>query len=880
MSTNTRNIFLGNNSLVNQAESSQNIKSRSIEILKFKNPFHQSYTSSKKKYISVSSAKACIFQLFRLDLHQSLPLLTHDAKIQRLSSTSNLNDSTSNNQSLNDSGFLQEDEPTISAFAKFMMVRNDINQHTPRNNRTGSRGWGFFPNYRNNPLTSRAQTMRTPRFNDDNEQGFICEFMEWIRNYSNLNFRNLINKEALNGELANIPSFIQDCLCFIEVCALKGPKVLREYMMDLILFLAVLLKIESFGCDCELEESENGREVYVFVAAKEEVLLKLAKIVKYRLKLQNENQISQRFQKFSAYGQIPPLINANLSDLQEKFVTYKDESNDAESVSLFTFTDKYKLINRIMNETLDMTLLSKRGLMITRFVLHKPLLLKEIQPTIEDLYTFKSLQSNKIKDYFSESISFYFAFLKFIKRFSILLTLVGLIVFSIRLIHHYDRFDNNYMLAIYIMYSMFLSFWSFWVAKRWERREKYLAWKWGALDSADQQVTRSHFKGKYERDEVTGRYKILKSQWVCYRFTRVFNFFITVSLILLNFLPLLIIDKLKDYLIDDLKFSNFDCEMIIGSVTSIQIYTFDYFFRLIAKKITMWENHETYQQHNDSLIIKLFSFKFVNSYLNLFYIAFFKRTNEKQCENGSCIKELSYRLFVIFATGILLNSVEIFHPLIKNWIALKKKVWFSKSKLNYSSNELICQVEKQSIIEDYDHAVKDYLELIIRMGYLIIFGTTHQLFGALVVFGIYIESRLDIYKLCTIYRRPEPLKTDSIGVWKKIFLFVAICGMFSNIGINIFTTGLVKDFSEMNKLLLFIILEHIIMLIVLVYWKSISNVPKTVMKAKKWGKIFADEKLKFETERKKKNTINENKNKSEKISFTFFNFKKHLKINL
>ena len=258
--------------------------------------------------------------------------------------------------------------------------------------------------------------------------------------------------------------------------------------------------------------------------------------------------------------------------------------------------------------------------------------------------------------------------------------------------------------------------------------------------------------------------------------------------------------------------------------------------------------------------------------MNLFYIAFFKREEEGSCENGSCIKELSYRLFVIFATGILLNLFEILFPLVKNWFVLKKKVWFGKSKLDFSSDEIICQVEKQSIIEEYDHAVKDYLELIIRMGYLIIFGTTHQLFGIIVVFGIYIESRIDIYKLCTLYRRPEPLKTDSIGVWKKIFLFVAICGMFSNISINIFTTGLLKDFSIMNKIMLFIFLEHIIILIVLVYWRNKSNVPKTVTKAKKWGKIFADQKLKSESE------VNKKKNDNLQSSFSFFNFKKHLKI--
>jgi len=40
--------------------------------------------------------------------------------------------------------------------------------------------------------------------------------------------------------------------------------------------------------------------------------------------------------------------------------------------------------------------------------------------------------------------------------------------------------------------------------------------------------------------------------------------------------------------------------------------------------MTNWENHETETIHSDNLAVKLFFFKFVNSYASLFYIAFAK----------------------------------------------------------------------------------------------------------------------------------------------------------------------------------------------------------------------------------------------------------------
>ena len=47
-------------------------------------------------------------------------------------------------------------------------------------------------------------------------------------------------------------------------------------------------------------------------------------------------------------------------------------------------------------------------------------------------------------------------------------------------------------------------------------------------------------------------------------------------------------------------------------------------YRKIAVVLTYWENHRTKTEFEDSIILKLFAFEFVNSYGNLFYLAYFR----------------------------------------------------------------------------------------------------------------------------------------------------------------------------------------------------------------------------------------------------------------
>lgn len=82
----------------------------------------------------------------------------------------------------------------------------------------------------------------------------------------------------------------------------------------------------------------------------------------------------------------------------------------------------------------------------------------------------------------------------------------------------------------------------------------------------------------------------------------------------------------------------------------------------VAALMNDWENHETETQYNDNLAVKLFLFKFVNSYSSLFYLAFVQPYNEGCPKDSSCMHLLTVQLITIFITNLCLNLVELGLP--------------------------------------------------------------------------------------------------------------------------------------------------------------------------------------------------------------------------
>ena len=90
---------------------------------------------------------------------------------------------------------------------------------------------------------------------------------------------------------------------------------------------------------------------------------------------------------------------------------------------------------------------------------------------------------------------------------------------------------------------------------------------------------------------------------------------------------------------------------ILGSIANgVTITVLNQVYSVIAEKLTKWENHETESSYQNSLIMKTFTFQFVNSFLTLFYTAFVDRDMET----------LSERLMSILVSKQIIDNIKEF----------------------------------------------------------------------------------------------------------------------------------------------------------------------------------------------------------------------------
>merc|ERR1719238_1610446 len=129
--------------------------------------------------------------------------------------------------------------------------------------------------------------------------------------------------------------------------------------------------------------------------------------------------------------------------------------------------------------------------------------------------------------------------------------------------------------------------------------------------------------------------------------------------------------------------------MMASAISVMAIIVLNFFYDILARKLTEIELPRTQQQFDDSFSFKVFCFQFVNYNSTLFYIAFFKDTltgypgNPTTIEldgrkyrwagcDGGCSYELAFQLiFTMVARQTYQNVFEVYLP----WIIQKYKKW-------------------------------------------------------------------------------------------------------------------------------------------------------------------------------------------------------------
>lgn len=609
------------------------------------------------------------------------------------------------------------------------------------------------------------------------------------------------------------------------------------------------LKIET-----SLFKSADMDEIFCKVHATDANLLTHADLIGYKMqmrKFEDEDEDYMQWEPFAPFqnpktGLIQSLLHDDVSN-QSLFKTYNKDDEEAPAGFQLRDADRIQLAQHMIWHYIDIGEMSRRGIVLTEYPVHREKKRQYLREKM--LYPkawFKFVPLQDIRNYFGEKIALYFAWASAYILWLMFPALIGFIFFIIRYtVADCDDSDGTFCTKdwLIIIYSIMIVLGSTFFDQFWGRQEKHFALCWGTANYKREENQRAAYSGKRLKDPVTGRVK--KHNQRNFFYQRIIN--ITTLIATVGCIAILIgiLVGLFTYR-GMINLTNWGPGLIAG-LCAVQIRLSAWGYKYLATWLTNWENHETLADWNASLTVKRFSFEFFNSYSSLFYIAFWKRGNEG-CDNGvECMPELAVQLGVIVVFNLFWQATQLFGP----WLIQKSKLLFERlrgKKVRQTNKELSEQkpmtpVEEQAFLAEYDDTADDFLELIMQYGYVILFSVAFPLLPLIAFFLDLLEVRVDAYKLLNLMRRTFPDGQESIGHMLKILKILSFISVFSNAGILVWSSEVVKSEDQaVNWLVFFILLNAALVLKWAIAW-LIPDEPKIYLKALEWQNRVINEKL-------------------------------------
>lgn len=155
------------------------------------------------------------------------------------------------------------------------------------------------------------------------------------------------------------------------------------------------------------------------------------------------------------------------------------------------------------------------------------------------------------------------------------------------------------------------------------------------------------------------------------------------------------------------------------------------------------------------------------SELNLFGV----RSNDGEpitdrCAGDDCLNALFVQLFVIMTLKQVLRFILGMAP------AVLAKIKQCRARPDEEITTEIQRIELEYMLPKYPGVLKEFNELVIQYGYLVLFSVAFPV-GALLCFvNNIIERRSDAIKVLRLGRRPPYRGAEDIGTWQPIVEFL------------------------------------------------------------------------------------------------------------
>ena len=442
----------------------------------------------------------------------------------------------------------------------------------------------------------------------------------------------------------------------------------------------------------------------------------------------------------------------------------------------------------------------------------------------------------EIKEYFGEKTGLYFAFMGHYNKWLCIPAFVGVpiqlgvFLYSARSV--YSGFDSAPFLPAF---SFCLALWAIFMLEFWKRKENKIAMEWGMSGEEDRDIVQPEFRGDRIKSFVDGK------DYIFYPTSKRNSYIAQSSMAILGLTLLVLgvvasIYTIKGQLVNVYGFSVSNAQTAASIINSLEIQVTNLLYTFLANELTSRENHRTQHDHDDSLIVKIFVFQFINSFASFYFLAFFvEYIAELNCGENGCMFTLALNLIIIFI--IRIASAQIFNLVIPWFVYTYKKE--GGSVVNIFLQRTVdskSRPENEFMLEPYDANqafVEDMMDSVIQFGYMSLFVTAFPCTALLALISNCISLKGKAWKLLRIHQRPAPVGCEDIGAFQSIMLFTACAAVITNAALAVFTMTVFDSFSENLQFWVFILFQWICFSAQAIIMEAIPDEPESIVFHKK-----------------------------------------------
>eukprot|EP00178_Gracilaria_changii_P027660 TRINITY_DN900_c0_g1_i1.p1 TRINITY_DN900_c0_g1~~TRINITY_DN900_c0_g1_i1.p1 ORF type:complete len:711 (+),score=145.66 TRINITY_DN900_c0_g1_i1:2399-4531(+) len=472
------------------------------------------------------------------------------------------------------------------------------------------------------------------------------------------------------------------------------------------------------------------------------------------------------------------------------------------------------------------------------FPLHDPASANQIMSELsfaKPLYDVGGI--SKIQDYFGDKVALYFSFLVFYTKMLVTCAIAGAIA---SLLSYLMPSRSS---ALLFLYSIFATLWAALLTSLWKRKNVEIVYMWTSLimgDSSDMSLMsmtkkedlRRKFFGIEVSHRITGEKVIVfpKRQ----RMMRLAVSFVVVLISLFLSTRLMMLgldfeDIMNNWLETKAHLHKWSSPLIMKKIVLKNVPLVVYLgslnilnaaYNVIAKKLTDNENHKYNSEYENSLVLKLVLFQFLNMNMAYLYVAFVRRDYERL---ASSIRSV---LLVELVIGNIKETVIPIFLARRRRQAKLDEALKKKKEQNPDLDESECFVQPSDLdpistqleMEPDNGVFEDYFELVRQFSQVTLFAAAFPMGAVLAVINNFIEVYTDTYKLIYMTRRSSPRRALDIGAWVRAFEFISVVSIMTNLGI-ITVTGdhahavVGRGIPKTEEYFWMIAIEHILLVV-------------------------------------------------------------------